>query len=128
MRILIFILLFSACAERQHVFVSTGQIIERNGGGKIIIPIWLNDELIQEACNEIETSGLPVQWNVIIELPVFEAIPGQLARGMTDYKNVTIHVGWRMRPYEDYPLLPALSHEVNHVLYGPNAGHSGEGK
>jgi hypothetical protein len=57
--------------------------------------------------------------------PVFEhsGSPTGIARGITEYDTKTILVGWRVTPYEDRPLLPALLHERDHVLYGPEYGH-----
>jgi len=88
--------------------------------------------LIDEALLEVDdtiraaeiASGQPHRsgWKVRIELPVYGK--SQLLRGHVDYGSGWIHVGWRFKQCEDRPLMPALRHEVCHVLTG--AGHGSQ--
>jgi hypothetical protein len=89
-------------------------------------PSWVPADLRAEAEAEIAAAGVPAGWRVVVMPPVFEhaASPTGIARGICDYESKTLFVGWRITPYEDRPLLPALIHETLHAVTGdPLAGH-----
>lgn len=92
---------------------------------KVYFPSWLDNyqPLKEQALKEIDKTALPEDWVVYIELPIYHIEGHTLVRGHTDYQSKAIHVGWRATPYEMDPVLPALTHEVDHVLYGPLYGH-----
>jgi hypothetical protein len=89
-------------------------------------PSWVPADLRAEAEAEIAAAGIPAGWCVVVMPPVFEhsASPTGIARGICDYESKTLFVGWRVTPYEDRPLLPALLHERDHAVTGdPGFGH-----
>jgi hypothetical protein len=94
-------------------------------GIRVVFPWWLKDYsgFKAEAMQEIDAENIPEDWVVIVELPTFTHPNHGLVRGVCDYTNKTISVGWRMQPYEDRPFLRTLKHEVNHIHFGPEYGH-----
>lgn len=94
-------------------------------GTPVLWPAWVPPHMRDEAGAEIDAALIPAGWRVVVAVPIFEAAasPTGLARGLCDYTTRTITVGWRARPWEERPLLPALLHERDHVLYGPCYGH-----
>lgn len=118
------LLLAASCADdrpRQHATNATTP-----GGVRVFYPEWLFDLSRQQAEQEIDAAGVPPGWVVVVTVPIFAApsSPTGLARGTCDYDRRTITVGWRARPWETFPCLPALGHEVQHAVTGdPLAGH-----
>lgn len=98
-------------------------------GIAVMVPEWLDrfPDLKREAFAEIDGfSAALTGWSVVIREPgsfwTTESETG-LARGFVAFDFGEVHVAWRVRPYEDRPLLPALEHEVGHITGGPEAGH-----
>ena len=95
-------------------------------GTLVYVPLWLDRDqnLKNEALAEIDSSGIPAGIVVFIQDPGMYSWPPSptgLAYGHTDM-NTYIYVAWRTNG--SYPLLPALIHEVNHVITkDPNFGH-----
>ena len=90
------------------------------------IPWWVPTALRQEVRDEIAYERVPEDYRWQITVPVFETThsPTGLARGLCNYTDKVITVGWRHNPYEDRPLMPALAHEVGHARTGdPSYGH-----
>lgn len=89
------------------------------GGTVVWVPTPLEPHraLVREALAEVDAAAPPPGWEIHIREPVFfvaESIIGPTwARGVTYHDTRTIAVGWRMRPYESRPLLPALVWEVS---------------
>lgn len=90
-------------------------------GTLVTFPSWVPAEMRAEALAEIDAAGLPPGWQVVIRLPKYEEpeSPTGLARGTTSHALKTVFVGWRFHPYEDRPLMPALTYEVEQNVYGP---------
>lgn len=116
-----------------------GRWVQSGRGVRVWAPVWLRDGLLAEALAEVDSTasqpdaqgrpgliGVPLGYEVVIQDPgAFStpASPTGLARGMTDM-SARIWVSFRMRPWEERPLLPALNHELLHVATGDaNAGH-----
>lgn len=99
-------------------------------GVKIITPYWIPKYLIPGVIKEIDNvrcddckKEFPKDWEIEITIPIFETPYSKsgLARGLTDYAGKRIIVGWRVK--EDESFLPALKHELGHILHGEGYGH-----
>ena len=86
----------------------------------IEFPPWATHDQIEQVVEECNI--VPPGWRVIIHEPIYY-LPsyGGLVRGHCSYANKELHVGWKLHGEE--LLLPALQHEVDHALYGPEYGH-----
>lgn len=113
-------------------------------GVRVWVPSWLRlaPDLLDEALTQIDTQrpdhygrdprilasdvGVPLGVEVVIQSPgsfYTEFSPTRLARGLTDMRS-TIRVAWRVSWINERPLLPALGHELDHVVTGdPDIGH-----
>lgn len=121
--LLALVLLLSSCADPSRA--PTGPTWEATPllGTPVLLPSWT--VMRGDAMAEIDAAMIPQGWRVVVTVPIFEtaASPTGLARGLCDYESRTLTVGWRARPWEERPLLPALLHERDHILYGPTYGH-----
>lgn len=116
-----------------------GRYVTSPRGVRVWAPAFLDGSLLREALDEIDSTqpeadprlsgvspGVPVGVEVTIMDPgAFStpASPTGVARGQTDMGSVIV-VSWRMAPYEDRPLMPALGHELRHyATKDPQAGH-----
>lgn len=99
------------------------------GGVAVMVPEWLDrfPELRAEAFAEVDAQGPALWgWTMVIHEPgafYVRESPTGLARGLVVYAPPEVHVAWRVAWAEDRPLLPALAHEVGHIIGGPGAGH-----
>ena len=116
-----------------------GRWVSSGRGVRVWAPVWLQGALLAEALAEVDSTasqpdaqgrpgllGVPLGYEVIVQDPgAFStpASPTGLARGMTDMQS-RIWVSFRMRPWEERPVLPALNHELLHVVtQDAGAGH-----
>ena len=126
--LLLLALLLASCADPSRPPPAPAWSATPLNGTPVLWPVWLAQTMRDEAALEIDAAMIPAGWKVIVTVPIFEtqASPTGLARGLCEYGTKTITVGWRARPWEDRPLLPALLHERDHVLFGPCYGHPPE--
>jgi len=110
-----------------------GTIQQTPSGVRVEVPVWLDlhKELKAEAFQEIDiwADALQHRWLVVIRDPGAyweESSPTGLTQGHVDYTPRELHVAWKSPEAFPRPLLPALEHEVGHVLYGPCKGHEGD--
>lgn len=106
-----------------------GRYVTSPRGVRVWAPDWLDGSLLDEALAEVDSTqpeadprlsgveaGVPVGAECVIMDPgafSTSASPTGVARGQTDMASVIV-VAWRMKPYEDRPLMPALGHELRH--------------
>jgi hypothetical protein len=121
--LLLLALLLAGCADPSQAPTGPTWIATPLNGTPVLLPSWT--VMRGDALAEIDAAMIPAGWRVVVTVPIFEtaASPTGLARGLCDYTTRTLTVGWRARPWEDRPLLPALLHERDHILYGPCYGH-----
>lgn len=117
----------------------SGRYVTSPRGVRVWAPDWLRGSMLSEALAEVDdvepeadsriatgTRGVPVGVEVTIMDPGSFSTPASasgLARGQTDMAS-SIVVSWRMQPWETRPLMPALAHEVRHLMSrDAQAGH-----
>lgn len=134
----------ASCSTPQPVMAGMsarppGRYVHSPRGVRVWAPDWLSGSLLREALDEIDSTppeagprlsgvapGVPVGVEVVIMDPgAFStpASPTGVARGQTDMGSVIV-LSWRMKPWEDRPLMPTLGHELRHWhSKDPQAGH-----
>ena len=124
--LLALVLLLASCADHAARPVTPRWEATPLNGTPVLFPSWV--VMRGDALDEIDAAMIPAGWRVVVTVPIFEtaASPTGLARGLCDYDTRTLTVGWRARPWEERPLLPALLHERDHILFGPCYGHPPE--
>jgi hypothetical protein len=112
----------SPSSARYYALPSAPANLVTPGGVPVTVPSFVArvPTLTADALAEIDAAGIPAGWSVVIVVPAFESSHSEtgLARGLHDPEARVLTVGWRIRPYEDRPLLPALLHERDHAVTG----------
>ena len=131
--IFIFLLSFCGCAEPSKIqpywYRPADITLQTPLGVSVIIPFWFPaDEKRMEAFAEIDIAFLvlginPAELTVQVTVPIYEApySPTGLARGEYRANENLVVVGWKYPGEKLY--FPALIHELEHHLYGPDYGH-----
>lgn len=109
-----------AHAPGRYVLSPRGTVVE--------VPSWIPPALAAEAVAEIDSEAPPAGWQVSIRTAVWHEPGIGLVRGLARPHSRAIEVGWRLRPHEDRPLMPALRHEIDHAERpeDPCYGHGAE--
>ena len=115
MRALLLLLALSvvACADSPAM---RGANARTPAGVPVAVPSWVPEDLRPELCAEVDAAGVPEGWTGEVAVPIFRPrCRDGLARGQCLRWCKRLVVGWRARPWEERPLLPALAHEVAHA-------------